>query len=242
MVTDTLTYSDYQWAWQAAGLAVMETSDVASTSAIPSHWSDRYCRVICNPNNPDGRRVTRHSLLNIETRDNAWLIVDEAYGELHPEDSLVQDVQDGHRVVLRSFGKFFGLPGIRLGAVVANPSFIARLNERLGYWHVSTIALDIGIKAYRDQDWQSDHRIRLTNAARQMVEGLQSLDFEIRGHTALFFLLSHPDAQDLWHHLMHSGIYTRHFDQHPDLLRLGLPAKPEDAQRLFDALRLYQNR
>ncbi|TIX02716.1 MAG: aminotransferase class I/II-fold pyridoxal phosphate-dependent enzyme, partial [Mesorhizobium sp.] len=80
--------------------------------------------VVVNPNNPDGRVVERERLLQLAARLRArgrLLVVDEAFMDVGPAaESLAGDVRQGGIVVLRSFGKFFGLAGVRLGFALAD--------------------------------------------------------------------------------------------------------------------------
>lgn len=233
LVVDPLTYPDYRRAWDAAGLGV---------TLMSGNVSENHCRVVCNPNNPDGRVITRTELLAAMESSGSWLVVDEAYGELQPEHSLTRDAGRENLIVLRSFGKFYGLPGLRLGAVLAPSAILELLRQRLGHWHVSSLSLEVGAQAYRDRRWQQEHRSRLRETAAAVVEELRALGIQLQGYTDLFFLLSIPNAHALWDHLMKAGIYTRHFAEHPSLLRIGLPADAHQHQRLFSALRLYLDR
>ena len=65
------------------------------------------------------------------------------------------DVSCGNVVVLRSFGKFFGLAGIRLGFALAAPALAVRLGAALGPWAVSGPALAVGGKALADTAWRA---------------------------------------------------------------------------------------
>jgi cobalamin biosynthetic protein CobC len=92
--------------------------------------------IVVNPNNPDGRIVTKSALLALADRlrsRRALLVVDEAFMDVAcPDASLAGDLARGNIVVLRSFGKFFGLAGLRLGFALAAPDVAARRRSGVG--------------------------------------------------------------------------------------------------------------
>src|SRR2546430_2365313 len=110
-----------------------------------------------NPHNPDGRIVERHRLLALAARLRAkggLLVVDEAFMDVGPrEHSLAGDVESGAIVVLRSFGKFFGLAGLRLGFALSDVATVERLETQFGPWAESGPAVEHWIPALPDIDW-----------------------------------------------------------------------------------------
>jgi histidinol-phosphate/aromatic aminotransferase/cobyric acid decarboxylase-like protein len=138
------TYREHVRAAALAGHRAEEVSDLARVRAASM-------AVVVNPNNPDGRILTREMLLDCAHSlqgDGGILVVDEAFMEVGPRsESLAGDVRERNIVVLRSFGKFFGLAGIRLGFALAAPQLARQLRDRLGPWAVSGPALTIGAAA-----------------------------------------------------------------------------------------------
>ena len=127
-------------------------------------------------------------------------------------------------IVLRSFGKFFGLPGLRLGFVAARPDLIARLRLRQGEWPVSADAIAAGLAAYADTGWAETARDRLARAARRLDDLLSRAGLDVVGGTSLFRLADAADAQDHFTALGSAGVLTRPFAYNPRWLRFGLPA------------------
>jgi cobalamin biosynthetic protein CobC len=207
------TYSGHAEAWTAAGTdiqcVVYENALTASAEAI----------VVVNPNNPDGKIAKPSDIAIIK---NKWVIVDESFGDLTPGLSVAAHA---HRniIVLRSFGKFFGLPGVRLGFVVADPSIVAKLRKLVGDWPISADAVTMGTAAYADTNWQTQMRNRLATEAQQLDQLLIRHGFSIVGGTALFRLVARPDAHNIFRILAARGILVRAFDGHPTWLRFGLP-------------------
>jgi cobalamin biosynthetic protein CobC len=150
--------------------------------------------------------------------------------------SLAGDVSHGNVVVLRSFGKFFGLAGLRLGFALASPAVAARLRAALGPWAVSGPALAVGAKALADTAWIERTRRRLARAARRLDAMLDRAGLEVIGGTSLFRLAQTPAAGALFHHLGRAGIFARPFPDNASWLRFGLPVNERAWRRLEVAL------
>jgi cobalamin biosynthetic protein CobC len=156
-----------------------------------------------------------------------------------PDASLAGEVERNAIGVLRSFGKFLGVAGIRLGFALAPPPLAARLSAKLGPWAVSGPALSIGATALTDRAWIEQTRKRLMTAADRLKAILLSAGTEILGGTALFQLARTPAASDLFHHLGRAGILVRSFPEHPSWLRFGLPGTEAAWARLQAAMATY---
>jgi len=198
--------------------------------------------VVVNPNNPDGRVVARTALLVLADRLAPGLVVvDEAFMDVGPIDgSLAPDATRPNLVVLRSFGKFFGLAGVRLGFAFAAPAITARLRAALGPWAVSGPALAIGAAALADAGWIGQTRERLAAAAQRLDALLVKAGLDIAGGTALFRLVRTPAAAELFDQLGCAGIFVRRFDEQPTWLRFGLPGEPPQWQRLANVLAAFR--
>lgn len=195
--------------------------------------------ILANPANPDGRlwpRATMQQLLHTRP-PGAMLVVDEAYADCHPEASVAPLVADGAPlVVLRSFGKFFGLAGLRLGFVLAPTALLARLRARLGAWPLSTAAIAIGTAAYRDQGWIAATRTRLPQLAAELDALLRAAGHQPQGATPLFRTIDCADAGQLFRRLARHHILSRPFAGQPRRLRIGLAADAAARARLAAAL------
>ena len=227
------TYGDHAAAWGRAGAEVIETADplllAGQVDAI----------VICNPNNPDGRRFEPDALLktaaNLADR-GGWLIVDEAYADLDPGLSLAPFGGAGGLIILRSFGKFFGLPGLRLGALIAPETLRLEMQAWLGVWPVSGPALHIGAQACGDRRWQEETRRRLAEAKCLLDNILDQAGLKVTGGTDLFRLAEADSATTLWERLAQKGVYVRRFGWTDGLVRIGLPENEQAEARLTAAL------
>lgn len=196
--------------------------------------------VLANPNNPDGwitPTATLRGWLEARQGSASWLVVDEAFADASPEIGLGAHVHDEQQlIVFRSFGKFFGLAGVRLGFVLGPRVVIAQYRHRLGSWPLSAAALAIGTAAYRDAGWIGTMRIALREQASALDAVLARRGFKAIGACPLFRLIETADAAALFERLARHAILTRPFDYDPCRLRLGLPANREALDRLDRAL------
>jgi len=225
------TYAEHVRVAALVGHSAREVTDVG-------HLEDADLAIIVNPNNPDGRIFGKDVLLALADQQKhrgGLLVVDEAFMDVGPADaSLAGDVACGNIVVLRSFGKFFGLAGLRLGFALAAPEITARLEASLGPWAVAGPAIAIGEAALADVSWAEGMRVSLRQGAQRLDEILASAGLEVVGGTSLFRLVRTPAASQLFHRLGHAGILVRRFAERPAWLRFGLPGS-EDAWTRFRA-------
>ena len=218
------TYSEHARAASLAGHEVTEAVDIEQLRHAD-------LAVIANPNNPDGRIIAKDRLLALarELKNRAGLLViDEAFMDVGPpEDSLAGETDRANIVVLRSFCKFFGLAGLRLGFALAAPHLAATLSARLGPWTVSGPAIAIGERALADTVWMDATRKRLAAAAEQFDRMLGEHDVEVVGGTSLFRLARTSRAEELFRRLGGAGIVARAFREQPTWLRFGLPSEAD---------------
>ncbi|MFZ2064365.1 MAG: threonine-phosphate decarboxylase CobD [Xanthobacteraceae bacterium] len=196
--------------------------------------------LVGNPNNPDGRTFGAADLIDLAKSLRArggMLVVDEAFMDVGPPGaSLAPQLNCGNVIVLRSFGKFFGLAGVRLGFALAAPPLAARIAAMLGPWAVSGPALAAGAKALTDKAWIDKICRRLAKSAARLDATLTAAGFVIVGGTSLFRLVRVSGASKLSRHLGRAGILVRMFPEHPQWVRFGLPANDDAWRRLEDAL------
>ncbi len=228
------TYAEHAHAWARAGHAVREIGADDAPAAL--HEVDAL--VVCNPNNPTAAQLARATLLAWHARlaaSGGWLVVDEAFADADPEQSLARDCGRPGLAVLRSPGKFLGLAGMRLGFALGWPDFIAALAERLGPWPVNGPARWVGRRALADRAWQLAERKRLAAASARLAGLLEARELRVAGRTALFAWVPTPRAAALADFLAARAILVRAF-VHPAGLRFGLPGDPDEWTRLEAAL------
>jgi cobalamin biosynthesis protein CobC len=226
------TYGEFARAAALAGHHVIKVEDVEQLRGAD-------LGVVANPNNPDGRLLKTDELLDLADARGArgLLVIDEAFMDVRPADaSLSGEVARHNIVVLRSFGKFFGLAGLRLGFALARPQIAERLAAALGPWAVSGAAVMIGQTALADVAWATATRQRLDEEAGRLDAVLAGTAGSVVGGTSLFRLVRTPAACRLFHHLGRAGILARSFPEHAAWLRFGLPADEASWDRLRAAL------
>ena len=227
------TYSEHAAAWQLAGHEVIA---IGARDDIPQ--AVRYI-IIVNPNNPDGRIMDHAALTRIGkliAERNGLVMIDESFADLDPAISAVALCKMLPIVVLRSFGKFYGLAGLRLGFVVGAPEWIARISEAIGPWPCSGPALAIGRSALNDTAWANRSRASLQEQALQLDTVLRAAGFSPAGGTALFRLVRHRNTSSCRTTLARQYIWCRRFGWADDLLRFGLPPNEAALDRLARAL------
>ena len=193
--------------------------------------------VLVQPNNPTGVHFGRERLLEWHTRlarRGGWLVVDEAFIDTTPAQSLVPLAGADGLVVLRSVGKFFGLAGARVGFVFAPGSVRAALAERLGPWTLAGPARWAARHALADRAWQTQARAALLTAGERLQALLETHGLPACG-PALFKLVATPDAARLHAAFARRGILLRLFET-PQAVRFGLPSDEAGWARLAAAL------
>jgi cobalamin biosynthesis protein CobC len=228
------SYSEHAHAWRGAGHRVVQvTSEKLESSAKTAA-----VLIVVNPNNPTGERFPLQRLVGCAERlaaRQAWLIVDEAFIDATPEQSLVPLGPRPGLIVLRSLGKFFGLAGARVGFVCAPDEVLERIRRYLGPWGVATPSRLVATHALADSAWQQQNRERLSLAGQRLSEILRRHRLLPRGDCCLFQWVPHASAHAIHEKLARAGILTRLFDDPPSL-RFGLPRTETDWQRLERSL------
>lgn len=201
------TYNEHARAFRAAGRAVTE--------------GDAPVRVRVHPNNPDGRLWSQSEIGGTLT------VIDESFCDVTPESSLIAEAAKPGVVVLKSFGKFWGLAGLRLGFAIGQRATLTgpmgHLSDLLGPWAVSGPALAAGTAALNDTAWAAATRTRLAQDADRLDALMAARGAQVVGGTTLFRLYDVADAAAWQDALARHRIWTRIFPYSTRWLRLGLP-------------------
>ncbi len=214
------TYNEHAAAFRGHGWEVCE--DAAGSTA----------RVIVHPNNPDGAIFAGGDLSNLDL-----LVIDESFADTDPNLTMRALAHRPGVIILKSFGKFWGLAGLRLGFAIGHPDTIARLRDRVGPWAVSGPALEIGTRALLDHGWAQRTRLRL-QADAVRLDGLvkATKSMQLVGGTPLFRLYATENAIKTQDALAEHHVWTRAFPYSETWLRLGLPGSPEAWAQVETAL------
>jgi L-threonine-O-3-phosphate decarboxylase len=227
-------YAEHAHAWRQAGHHVVTQPAHALLTDV-SAWD---VLVLIHPNNPGGERFDAQPLLSIHAELAArggWLVIDEAFMDVTPQESLCRYTGREGLVVLRSAGKFFGLAGARAGFVCASPSLLAGLQERLGPWTLTGPTRYVLQQALADRAWQEAARVRLREASERLAALLARHGWAPSAGCGLFQWCRGDNAEQVHRALATRGILTRLFDEPPSL-RFGLPPDDVAFERLDRAL------
>jgi cobalamin biosynthetic protein CobC len=226
------TYAEHEICWRRDGHRVGVVPHVEAVAGAD-------VVVIVNPDNPTGRLVGRARLRQLAAdldRHRGLLVVDEAFVDvMDPAATLVPELPRV-TIVLRSFGKTFGLAGLRLGFAIAEVPLARRIGAFLGPWAVSGPAIAIAEQALCDASWLAAARRRLTEDAARLDALLRRAGCEIVGGTPLFRLAAHPASPRVYETLGAHGIHIRRFADNEIWLRFGLPGSEPAWRRLAHAL------
>ena len=211
------TYSEHEASFRNAGF-----------SLIPK---DGDVQIVVNPNNPDGRLHLKNKVIKNHRK---LTIIDESFCDPTQENSLAILTKKPGFIVLKSFGKFWGLGGVRLGFAVGTKETLDPIKKALGPWQVSGPALAIGTQALNDLDWAAETRLKLIDLSARLDKLMKN--HQLIGGTNLFRLYSVSDATAFAQYLASAKILTRTFNYNRNWIRFGLPKKESDWKRIQKVL------
>jgi cobalamin biosynthetic protein CobC len=227
-------YAEHAQAWRRAGHDV----ECAPASFLLAQRDRFDVIVLIHPNNPGGDRFGREVLLDAHAhlaRRGGWLVVDEAFMDATPDESLCAETWRDGLIVLRSTGKFFGLAGSRAGFVAAHPRLLDALHELLGPWTLSGPTRHVVQQALNDHGWHAKARAWLHACSDRLAYALARHGLAPTAGCAFFQWWRSDRAESVHHALARQGILTRLFDE-PRSLRFGLPGDDDAFYRLEQAL------
>ncbi len=171
---------------------------------------------ICNPNNPSGNVLMKGFMDYLVRRSPRYtFVVDQSYESYTKEPLLLAREMRGvpNLILLHSFSKTYGIPGIRLGYVTGHPSTIQLLRSLRHPWSVSALAIEAGVFLLkRDQPAIADLDAYLKEAERLRRELCQIKGLRVFETKTNYMLCEMDDATaaDLKYYLIHEhGILIR---------------------------------
>lgn len=203
---------------------------------------------LCNPNSPTGQGIPGTQLLELIgplSRRGIRCIVDEAFIEYEERLSIIEAIpHHPGLVVLRSFTKFFALPGFRLGYVVANPLVIDRIKTIMPPWSANSLAQTAGLASLQDRRYVRQS-LRFMPAERErLVRRLAEMpEISVFPSVANFVLVELPpgfSGPALARALRGRGLLIRDCSAVPGLSRRAIRIavrRPRENDRLIAALR-----
>ena len=148
---------------------------------------------LCNPNSPTAQVLRREEVVQVvraTAERNVWLVVDETFMEYCPVHSVMSLVGRYPRLVLlRSFTKFYALPGFRIGYLAATRGVVECLRTYRPPWSVNTLAQEAARAALADTGhaWRSLEFMQIER--RRLTRWLRSVPGITVYSSAVNFLL-----------------------------------------------------
>ncbi len=207
------TYNEWRASFEQAGWSAPENDPIAEVG------------VYVHPNNPNGLYASLDPewFASPPTPEAQFVILDESFCDADPDMSYVAHTASGHMAVVKSFGKFWGLAGVRLGFLIGEQSLIDDVAALMGPWPVSGIALDVGARALEDRDWADATIKRLTEDYQRLDALMKAAGAGTGFGTHLFRTYAVRDAAEWQDRLARGHVWSRIFPYNKRWLRLGLP-------------------
>lgn len=199
--------------------------------------------LLCNPNSPTGyacdpamvRKWARQA-----ARRGLWCLVDETFAEYCEHVSILSEALPAQTIVLRSFTKFYGLPGLRVGYAVAKRKVIERIGDHQPPWSVNMLAQRAAVAALHDAR-HAQLSLRFMERERAwLLKGLELLPgCSVFPSSANFILLELPAglrAAKVVQALRRQGLLIRDCSQVPGLtdrsIRVAVRARADNDRLL----------
>jgi histidinol-phosphate aminotransferase len=195
---------------------------------------------LATPNNPTGNIVPRQDILEI-IATGFPVVVDEAYYEFCGETMMPDTAKYNNLIVLRSFSKWAGLAGFRVGYGVFPPG-IADFLMAIKIPHNVNVAAELAVKeSLADVKFLQDRVKAIIKERARLFDALQSLK-TLKPYPSqanfIYCQVLKGSASELYQKLQRKGILVRYFDN--SLLKNGIRisvGKPEHTDALIKALR-----
>lgn len=239
----TRGYAEHQLAWGKAGHNIVTYDNQLHLKRLIEERQVKHA-VVINPNNPTGEVIERELLLQLHQQlqlEGGWLLIDEAFMDVSPGNSLISICPSPGLIVLRSLGKFFGLAGLRLGFVATHSLLLKKLADQLPPWSISHPAQWVGAQALMDSGWCSLQRRRLKLESNHWLLLLEKYFPQLSLSASHLFVSGRGKAsvcEAIYLGLGQRGVLVRLFDDIAGqrMIRLGLPSDNNKA-RVIAALR-----
>lgn len=157
--------------------------------------------ILGNPNNPTGSVIPRKSLLRLASfcaDRRMHLLIDESFIDFTCEASLLPlAVRQQFLIVVRSFTKFFALPGLRIGYLAAHRTVIERLGAYLEPWSVNALALVAAAESMKDSAYREKTLALIKRGKQYLSDALAKLGWLEPYPSEANFLLLRITAQGL---------------------------------------------
>ncbi|MGQ9683790.1 MAG: histidinol-phosphate transaminase [Anaerolineae bacterium] len=196
---------------------------------------------VTSPNNPDGSPAPPEAIARL-LRLPLLVVVDEAYIEFASRPSLMQQgLEAENLVVLRTFSKWAGLAGLRLGYGLFPPALLEHLWKIKQPYNINAAAAATAIASLDDVELLMARVAQLVATRQRLQQALAEFSFlrpfPSQSNFVLCRVIGRP-ARPLWEGLRRQGILVRYFDQQglQDCIRISV-GTPQQIEALLAALR-----
>lgn len=183
------TFREYQDACRIHNVAMTFFGDMESMPAAEVIW-------ICNPNNPTGRRIDPHIILDTAAhRPDTLFVIDQAYADYLtlPVISPGEAVEAGNIVLLSSLTKRYSIPGLRIGYAIGAATVLDRLRARRMPWSVNALAIEAALWLLRHQDDYTIDASALHSEAVRITKAFEEIGIRCMPTDCNFLLAQLPD-------------------------------------------------
>ncbi len=168
---------------------------------------------LCNPNNPTGTLIKKQDVLRIAgaaKKEKCMLVVDEAFIDFSPGESVIGDVQDNpYLIVLRSMTKFYALTGLRIGCGIMNKSVIRKIKEFKEPWTVNNLAQKAAVAAIDDTGYVNETMKLMSGEKEYMERSFRQAGINYLPSSANYYLLEIENAGSVINGLKNRGLIVR---------------------------------
>jgi len=172
--------------------------------------------MLANPANPTGTGIAPDTVEEIAraVRAQAIVVVDEAFVDFCPERSVLDRLpRHSNLYVLRSFTKFYAIPGLRAGYLAGPPHGVARLGRAREPWTLSVPALAASFACLQAEDYRRRTLAEIPRWRSDLRAGLEKIGMQVFNGEANYLLTrfpeSGPDAAEITLALRKQGILVR---------------------------------
>lgn len=162
--------------------------------------------IICSPNNPTGNSVDKKVVEKI-AENSEYVLIDEAYAEFAKKNLLSMVYEFDNVIILRSFSKFFGLAGLRVGYAVAKREIVEALEKVRLPFAIPTPGVATAISAIKSLEYYLELREKIIEERERVFSELKKLGYEVFPSEANFILFK--AGKDIFEKLLNQGIVVR---------------------------------
>jgi histidinol-phosphate aminotransferase len=200
---------------------------------------------LCSPNNPTSNSLEKDAILKIVDGVNCLVVVDEAYIDFSQGPGLLSLLTEKENlVILQTLSKAWGLAGIRLGMLFAQPDLVAYISKVKYPYNINRLSIDAALKGLEDKDRSTIWIKEILDERKSLGTLLEALPFvrKVYPSDANFLLVKVDDPSAVYSFLMDIGIIIRDRSSVPlceGCLRITI-GTPEENRALITALKNYQ--